>query len=84
MVGICSGQLLRGQRHAGILIAAGTHGAFGEDPVLGDPIERLFEHILGIRLEDQALARPPAARIHHVMKARGEFFFVIVRIEVGA
>src|SRR5262249_36094811 len=44
----------------GVLVVARAHAAVGEDAVVGDPLEGLFVHLLGVGLEHEALARTPA------------------------
>ena len=48
---------------------------------VGDPVVGLVEDFLGIGLEHQPLARPPAARVHPAWIARRELVLVIVRVE---
>ena len=45
-----------------------------EDAALGDPVARLLEHLARIGLEHDALARPPAARVHLPWKRFGNSF----------
>src|SRR3954463_10267654 len=54
-----------GQRHAGLFVLAGAHVLALEDVALADPLEGLLEHFLRVGLEDDALARTPAARVDH-------------------
>ena len=56
---------------------------FGEDLVPGDPVDRLVEDLARVGLEDDALARPPAPRVHHGVEALGELVLVVVRVELG-
>src|SRR5262249_35580934 len=67
----------------GVLVVARAHAAVGEDAVVGDPLEGLFVHLLGVGLEHEALARTPAARVHHGVVTRREFVFVVVGIAIG-
>src|SRR4051794_5395594 len=55
---------LRPQGDARVLVFARPHGARLEDLALMDPSEGVLEDFLGVRLEHDALARPPAARVH--------------------
>src|SRR6266446_4191583 len=66
-----------------ILVPAGTHAAIGEDAVVRDPPEGLFVDFFGVGLEHEALARAPAARVHHGMVPRWEFVPVVVSVEIG-
>ena len=43
----------------------------------------MLEHLLGIGLEDDALAGPPAPRVHAGVEALGELGLVVVRVEFG-
>src|ERR1700728_2388004 len=67
--------LPRGERHAGIFVVARTHGAFGENIVLGDPLEGFVEDVLCVGFEDEALARAPAAGVHPFVEADRKFIF---------
>src|SRR5690349_2776762 len=66
-----------------VFVNAGAHLAIGEDAVAGDPGEGFLVDFLRVGLEDEALAGAPAARIHHVAKARREFLTVVMGVEVG-
>src|ERR1700728_2771700 len=77
-------ELLCSERHAGILVVSRAHGAFGENIVLGDPLEGLVEDVLCVGLEDEALTGAPAASVHHFVEADGKFLLVVMRVEVGA
>src|SRR4051812_45116022 len=70
------------ERHARVFVLAGAHGALLENIALGDPVERGLEHLARIRLEYDALARAPAARIHLVEEACRELLPVVVRVEL--
>src|SRR5580704_13611117 len=52
--------------------------------MLSDPLERLLEDFFGVRFEDNALAWPPTAGIHLILKALGKFLLVEMRVELGA
>ena len=56
--------------------------AFGEDAVLGDPVDRLVVGFLGVGLEHEAFARTPAPRVHQRVVAHREFVLVVVRVAV--
>src|SRR5207248_10787272 len=71
------------QRHAGIFVTARAHVPLVEDVVLADPAERLLEHFLGVRLEDDALARAPPTGVREREEARRELVPVVVRVELG-
>ena len=51
--------------------------------MLGDPLEGLLVHLLGVRLEHQPLAWTPAARVDQRVIAHREFVLVIVRVAIG-
>ena len=65
-----------------LVVVARAHSAFGEDLVPGDPVERLLVRLPRVGLEDDALARPPAPRVHHRVLALGEFVLVVVGVEL--
>ncbi len=69
-------------RHRGVLVIARAHAAALEDLVLGNPVERLLEHVAAVGLEHDAFARPPAPRIHRRMEALGELHLVVVGVEL--
>src|SRR5262249_13220585 len=71
------------QRDDRALVLPRAHLAFGKDSALGDPSERVLEHFLRVWLEDDPLTRSPAAGVHDVVEACGEFVLVIVRVELG-
>src|ERR1043166_5938429 len=81
--GLTPWRLSRSQRHDRILVPAGPHLAVLEDLALGDPGEGLLEHLLGVGLEDDALAGAPATRVHAGMEALGELIPVVVGVELG-
>src|SRR6185312_5602548 len=66
-----------------LLVAARAHLAVREDLVARDPGEGFLEGLLGIGLEDEALARPPARGVHLRAEALGEFLLVVMRVAVG-
>src|SRR5262249_33853904 len=68
----------------GVLVGGRAHAAVGEDAVVGDPFEGLLVDLLGVGLEHEALARTPAARVHHGVVTRGELVLVVVGIAIGA
>src|SRR5262249_28560321 len=68
----------------GILVGARAHAAVGEDAVVGDPFEGLLVDLLGVRLDHEALARTPAARVHHGVVTRGELVLVVVSVAIRA
>jgi hypothetical protein len=51
-----------------------------EDGVPGDPFARLSESLARVRLEDDALARPPASGVDLIAKARRKLLLVIMRV----
>src|SRR5262249_26394289 len=66
-----------------VFLAAGAHLAFGEDAVRRDPREAFLVHLLRVGFENEAFARAPAPRVHHVAEARRKFLAVIMRVAVG-
>src|SRR5258705_6236188 len=62
----------------GVFVTSSSH--VGEDLALGDPGEGVFVDLLAVGLEDDALARAPASRVHGGMEAFGKFTGVIVGI----
>src|ERR1051325_9765413 len=66
-----------------VLVDAGAHLAVGENPVRRDPGEGFVVHLFCVGLEDEPLARTPAARVDLVAEARRKFLAVIMGIEVG-
>src|SRR5438132_11789502 len=75
--------LTRRQCDDGVFVAPRAHLAVLEDLAFGDPGEGLLEHLLGVGLEDDALAGAPAPRVHAGMEALGELGLVVVRVELG-
>src|SRR5262252_2994404 len=73
---------LRGKRDHRILVPASAHPAFREDPALRDPLEGFLEHLLSVGLEDEALARSPAARVDLVEEAGRKFPTVVVGMQL--
>src|SRR3954465_3068259 len=72
------------ERDASLFVLALAHVLSLEDAALADPLEGLFEHFLRVGLEHDALARPPAPRVHHRDEARRELLLVVMRIELRA
>ncbi len=65
------------------LVTAGAEAFVGENAVFGNPGACILEFdFAAVWLEHDAFARTPAARIHHRMKARRKFIFVIMRVAV--
>src|SRR5689334_7492043 len=60
----------------GLVVAAGG-GAGVEDAVFPDPLHRFLEHLARVGLEDEALARSPAARIHARVEAVRELLEIV-------
>src|SRR5262245_62747336 len=77
------GLLLGRQRDHRLLVAAAAHPALREKVAGGDPVERFLEHLLGVGLEHEALARTPAARIHEVVEAGRHLLCVVMGVELG-
>src|SRR6185437_6341108 len=71
------------RQHRAVVIANGLM-SFGEDVTLGNPVESFLVGFAGVRLEDDALAWSPAARVHLGMEAGRELFLVVVGVELGA
>src|SRR5580704_232733 len=66
-----------------LLIAARTHFAPRKNAALSDPLEGVLEGLLGIGLEHNPLARPPAPAIHLFVETRRKFLLVVVSVEFG-
>src|SRR5262245_22737879 len=73
---------LTAQAHRSLFIATRAHLAGLEQPVLGDPGERLLKDLLAVGLKHDALAGTPGARVHTRMKALGELGLIMVCIEL--
>src|SRR6516164_4743089 len=80
----CGGLNSRCQRNNRPVIASRTHLSLGENLVPRDPLERLLEDLARIRLEDDPLARPPAARVHLRVETLGKLLLVVMRVKLGA
>src|SRR5262249_61868902 len=67
-----------------VLVLPRAHLAFREDPALGDPPERVFEHFFGVRFEDDSLTGSPPAGVHDVVAALAELVLLVVPVPLPA
>src|SRR5919198_2683679 len=66
-----------------ILVTARAYDTVSEDAMVGDPLEHLLINLLCVGLEHEALARTPAARVHHGVVTRRKFLRVVVGVQIG-
>src|SRR5262245_1894858 len=70
------------QRQGRLLVSGAAQLSFRENAVGSNPFERFLVDFLGIRLENQAFAGPPAPRIHSGVEAVRKLLLVIMGVEL--
>src|SRR5262245_47791083 len=70
------------QRHGRLLVTGAAHLSFWENAVGSNPLERFLIDFLGVGLENQAFAGPPAPGIHLGVEAVRKLLLVIMGVEL--